>query len=764
MFQAAVEYIKTYKQGSTKPRTRIKTNSSRLRRSSISSAIEDRFAIKEDASRRDAVRHNCYVWGITGALSSSAAGGSLPETMHSLAIVSMISCGSKHCLAIDRQGCCFTWGWGGDGQLGHGSCDDIAVPTRVALIQDAVVQVAGGSGHSVALTSSGTVFTWGMHFNGQLGRDIGSDGQAALVPGLVSDLVCICDISAGGDSTFAYSEQTGLYAWGCNREGQLGIDCKDTTSTSVPLQVAALANVHLLGISVAASHALFIDLQSRVWGCGSNSNGQLGYGSDCKSVLSPTLLPSLRGIDVLSVACGFSCSLFLTAAGQVIPSHVIQIVFLTVRLQVLQAGQISIKAEAVPTDGNAAASVLQLSDDFKSPIQFIEPDSPAARMLLLLGADPASPPIHNKIFSMHNSSPLVDSRGRLIGAPPHLSILPLDPRDPVVCISAGSFHAGCVTRGGIIYTFGDGDRGQLGHGKLSSASVPTAVPSLAGLHIQSISCGFWHSMCLVRPGDEKVSPQEAVIKSSAKSDISHDDWIVLRENLLFSSKMWCSVRNGFMLLYARKDAPTPKTVLRCCLLVYSYLLGTLFVTVLNVWQVISLEVAGVTDVSLVGSFGFTLTVINKKWASIFHCSTNAAHIQISFVIRYQFLCESELQLESWINTVTFAKVCCSICNFVANFSIAQSSLTFCQIAARTNAGTLNEVVGDSTALSSDDLRKRLTTGTTMCKLVLHNKNRRHLRLVSVPKDANCIMWQDLNSDADTHHVQLRDVRYRPFES
>jgi alpha-tubulin suppressor-like RCC1 family protein len=325
MFQAAVEYIKTYKQGSTKPRT--KANWSRLRRSSISTAIEDRFAVKEEAARRDAVRHNCYVWGITGALSSSAAGGSLPEMMQSLTIVSMISCGSKHCLAIDRQGCCFSWGWGGDGQLGHGSCDDVAVPTRVALIQDAVVQVAGGSGHSVALTSSGTVFTWGMHFNGQLGRDVGSNGQAALVPGLVSDLSCICDISAGGDSTFAFSEQSGLYAWGSNREGQLGIDNKGITSTSVPQQVAAFANVHLLSISVAASHALFIDLQSRVWGCGSNANGQLGLGSDCKSVLSPTLLPSLRGIDVLSVACGFSCSLFLTAAGQVMRSCFILVFF-----------------------------------------------------------------------------------------------------------------------------------------------------------------------------------------------------------------------------------------------------------------------------------------------------------------------------------------------------------------------------------------------------------------------------------------------------
>jgi hypothetical protein len=46
--------------------------------------------------------------------------------------------------------------------------------------------------------------------------------------------------------------------------------------------------------------------------------------------------------------------------------------------------------------------------------------------------------------------------------------------------------------------------------------------------------------------------------------------------------------------------------------IYSYLLGITFLIILDVLQVISLEVAGVTDVSLVGSFGFTLTVINKK--------------------------------------------------------------------------------------------------------------------------------------------------------
>ena len=103
--------------------------------------------------------------------------------------------------------------------------------------------------------------------------------------------------------------------------------------------------------------------------------------------------------------------------------------------------------------------------------------------------------------------------------------------------------------------------------------------------------------------------------------------------------------------------------------------------------------------------------------------------------------------------------------FVATAARSETALTrFFQIEARTNAGTLNENVGDAPTFSSDDLRKRLTTGTTLCKLVLHHKNRRHLRLVSVPKDANCIMWQDLNSDVDTHQVLLRDIRYNNLGS
>jgi hypothetical protein len=227
-------------------------------------------------------------------------------------------------------------------------------------------------------------------------------------------------------------------------------------------------------------------------------------------------------------------------------------------LQVLQAGQISIKSE-VSAAAMTPAPPSHPDDAVATP-PAIDPESTAARILTLLGAQSASS-LHKDKSKSHGCSFSLDASGFLISPPQHLALYPLDNRDPVVCISAGSFHAGCVTRDGIIYTWGDGDRGQLGNGKLSSAFAPTAVSSLAGLHIQSVSCGFWHSMCLVRPNDGKGSPSQANANSNSISEVAHDDWIVLRENMLFSTRMWCCVRKGFMLLYNRKDAATPKTVI-----------------------------------------------------------------------------------------------------------------------------------------------------------------------------------------------------------
>ena len=64
----------------------------------------------------------------------------------------------------------FAWGRNVEGQLGLGDTKLRRIPSLVdALWALPVQQLAAGEKHSAALTSSGSLFTWGSNACGQLG-------------------------------------------------------------------------------------------------------------------------------------------------------------------------------------------------------------------------------------------------------------------------------------------------------------------------------------------------------------------------------------------------------------------------------------------------------------------------------------------------------------------------------------------------------------------------------------------------------------------
>ena len=65
----------------------------------------------------------------------------------------------------------YSWGWGKDGQLGHGDRRSEKRPALIEFLEGSdLLQIACGGWHSAALTNTGEVFTWGSGRCGQLGH------------------------------------------------------------------------------------------------------------------------------------------------------------------------------------------------------------------------------------------------------------------------------------------------------------------------------------------------------------------------------------------------------------------------------------------------------------------------------------------------------------------------------------------------------------------------------------------------------------------
>lgn len=81
-----------------------------------------------------------------------------------------ICVGQYHSLALTASGRVYSWGWGVHGQLGHGNIEDVRTPTLIEYFKDIVIaQIAAGHAHTLVLTSKGIVYSFGSNFVGQLG-------------------------------------------------------------------------------------------------------------------------------------------------------------------------------------------------------------------------------------------------------------------------------------------------------------------------------------------------------------------------------------------------------------------------------------------------------------------------------------------------------------------------------------------------------------------------------------------------------------------
>jgi hypothetical protein len=163
-----------------------------------------------------------------------------------------------HSLALDSQGRVWAWGDNSQGALGGTSppwYEQIPFPFMVPTLSN-ITAIDSGAGFSIARRGDGAVFAWGDNAYGQFGNGNQTSNivpqQAVNSSDPTGFLTGIAAVAAGSHHVLVRDEQGGIWAWGGNDYGQLGIPFPEIVSTPVhlssPTGVSALAagNYHSL--------------------------------------------------------------------------------------------------------------------------------------------------------------------------------------------------------------------------------------------------------------------------------------------------------------------------------------------------------------------------------------------------------------------------------------------------------------------------------------------------------------------------------------
>lgn len=211
-----------------------------------------------------------------------------------------------HCVALDVEGRCYTWGRNEKGQLGHGDKIPRDRPTVVSeLLKYKIVKASAGRGHTVVVTDDGNSLAFGWNKHGQLGSG-SAKTEFELLP--VSCLVAeVTNAACGADFTawLTSTEGASILTAGLPQYGQLGHGTDNeynTKDSSVklayeaqprPKAIASLSGETIVKVACGANHTVAVDKNGYVYTWGYGGYGRLGH-REQKDEFSP------RRVDIFT--------------------------------------------------------------------------------------------------------------------------------------------------------------------------------------------------------------------------------------------------------------------------------------------------------------------------------------------------------------------------------------------------------------------------------------------------------------------------------
>ncbi|XP_047333790.1 ultraviolet-B receptor UVR8-like [Impatiens glandulifera] len=329
--------------------------------------------------------------------------------------------GELNISVITMETAVIAWGSGEDGQLGMGNKEERDYASTIkSLHNQNVCSVVAGSRNSLAICDDGKRYVLTFH-NSYYPSNNTSENIPSQVKALAN--VKIVQAAIGGWHCLALDDQCRAYAWGGNEYGQCceeeykherGDDCRVFPHRrNVVIPKRCVPNLIVKQVAAGATHSVVLTHEGHVW-----TWGQLWPPGDIKKISTPVRVQGLE--RVVLIAVGAFHNLALDGDGK------------------LWAW------------GNNEYGQLGTGD-----------------------TQPKSQPIH------------VQGLDDLI----------------LIDIAAGGWHSTALTNEGKVYGWGRGEHGRLGFGDdKSSKMVPQKVELLVEEDIVQVSCGGTHSVALTRDG------------------------------------------------------------------------------------------------------------------------------------------------------------------------------------------------------------------------------------------------------------------------
>ena len=380
-----------------------------------------------------------------------------------------IVCGNAHTIVSMTDGTVYAIGDNHMGQLGLGDTDTRSTLTEMTFPAGKIAQkFACGYVNTIVTMSDGTVYGTGDNASGQLGLgDQISRSALTEIPLPVGKTAQ--NVACGQDYAVILMTDGSVYAAGSNYAGQLGVGDINDRSTLTEMQ--PLIGKSAQGIVCGNAHTIVLMTDGTLYGTGSNGDGQLGLLVDTDNRNTLTHIDTDGGTPQ-HIACGYH-TVIQMADGTVFSTGY------------NNNGQLGLG------DLNSRSIITEMTIPGGKTVQKIDCGDAYIIAVMTDGS------VYATGYNLNGQLGLGDTIDRL-------TLTEISVPAPLVALSvqqiAASFaHTMILMSDGALYGCGYNGYGQLGFDYFPYPN-PASVPIPYGKAVQSVACGYYHTVVLMTDG------------------------------------------------------------------------------------------------------------------------------------------------------------------------------------------------------------------------------------------------------------------------